>query len=65
MIMDFRTNKDKIDLSAINVRHNIAHKDKKILFILWKKFRGVPGETVISYNDKDHFTMLVSMLMII
>lgn len=54
MIMDFRTNKDKIDLSAINVRHNIAHKDKNFIHFV-EKFRGVPGETVISYNDKDHF----------
>lgn len=54
MIMDFRTNKDKIDLSAINARHNIARKDKNFIHFV-EKFRGVPGETVISYNDKDHF----------
>ncbi|WGL98251.1 M10 family metallopeptidase C-terminal domain-containing protein [Arsenophonus sp. aPb] len=54
MIMDFRTNKDKIDLSAIDARHNIARKDKNFIHFV-EKFRGVPGETVISYNDKDHF----------
>ncbi|MDR5617124.1 M10 family metallopeptidase C-terminal domain-containing protein [Arsenophonus sp.] len=54
MIMDFRTNKDKIDLSAINANHNDANNGKNFIhFVL--EFNGVPGETVISYNNRDHF----------
>ena len=54
MIMDFRTNKNKIDLSAINASHNIASNGKNFIHFV-VEFRGVPGETVISYNNKDHF----------
>ncbi|HGJ5872259.1 MAG TPA: M10 family metallopeptidase C-terminal domain-containing protein [Arsenophonus apicola] len=54
MIMDFRTNRDKIDLSAINASHNIANNGKNFIHF-GVGFHGVPGETVISYSNKDHF----------
>lgn len=34
MIMDFRTNKDKIDLSAINASHDIASNGKNFIHLM-------------------------------
>ncbi|MFS1539569.1 MAG: M10 family metallopeptidase C-terminal domain-containing protein [Candidatus Phlomobacter fragariae] len=59
MIMDFRTNKDKIDLSAINASHNIAGNDTNFIYFV-EKFRGVPGETVISYEKGNFYHVSVN-----